>query len=132
MSGLWLMIGGLNGLIAMGAGAYGWHSLGADDAVREIFMMGVGYQMWHALAILATALLATRPEFEGSRLPSLAGIGFTLGTVLFSGTLYAYALLGYVLVEGAAPFGGFLLMAGWLAIIICGYKAVMSPGSNAP
>ena len=126
MAGLWLIIGGLNGLIAVGAGAYGWHSLGGDDAVREIFMMGVSYQIWHALAVLAVALLAARPELGHSRLPSLAGLCFALGIITFSGSLYAYTLLGYIPVTGAAPLGGFLLIAGWGLIMVMGWKVARS------
>jgi len=126
MAGLWLIIGGLNGLVAVGAGAYGWHSLGADDAIREIFMMGVSYQMWHALAVLAVALMAVRPEVSGSRLPTLTGLCFLAGIIAFSGSLYAYALLGYVPVTGAAPLGGMLLIAGWGLIMVMGWKIARS------
>ncbi len=126
MAGLWVIIGGLNGLIAVGAGAYGWHSLGADDAVREIFMMGVGYQMWHALAGLAAGLLACQPALAGSRIPALAGLCFCAGIIAFSGSLYAYALLGYIPVDGAAPVGGVLLMAGWVLIMLTGWRLARS------
>ena len=122
MPGLWLIIGGINGLIAVGAGAYGWHSLGADDAVREIFMMGVNYQMWHALALLAIGLLAARTEQAGSWPSIAAGLGFSTGIILFSGSLYAYGILGYVPLDGAAPVGGWLLMAGWIATIVMGWR----------
>jgi uncharacterized membrane protein YgdD (TMEM256/DUF423 family) len=122
MSGLWLIIGGLFGMTAVGAGAYGWHSLGEDDAIRQIFMMGVDYQMWHALALMIVAWMASRPELENSRLPLVAGIAFSSGILLFSGTLYLFALIGYVPVEGAAPTGGYLMMAGWGSLVICGWK----------
>ncbi len=130
MPGLWLIIGGLNGLIGVGAGAYGWHSLGADDAVREIFMLGVNYQMWHALAIVAVAISAGNSAMTGSRLPTLAGLCFTLGILLFSGTLYAYAIFGFVPVLNAAPAGGFLLMAGWGAIMVIGWKSLRQAGAS--
>jgi len=132
MAGLWLIVGGLNGLIAVGAGAYGWHSLGANDSVREIYMMGVNYQMWHALAILATGLTAGRPNFGGVRLANLAGLGFSLGIVLFSGTLYAYAVLGYIPVTGAAPVGGALLMAGWGLLMAIGWKTTRPRKAPTP
>ena len=132
MAGLWLIIGGLNGLIAVAAGAYGWHSLGADDSIREIFMMGVSYQMWHALAILAVAFAAARPDLDNSRLPTIAGLCFLVGIFLFSGTLYAYSLLGEILLDGAAPFGGFLLMAGWAALMMIGWKIVMAMDPPRP
>lgn len=122
MSGLWLIIAGLFGGSAVGAGAYGWHSLGENEATRQIFMMGVDYQMWHALALLGVAWVSTRREFASSKLPLLAGIAFSLGIVLFSGTLYLFAIVGYVMIEGAAPVGGYLMMAGWLTLMVCGWQ----------
>jgi len=122
MSGFWLIISGFFGMTAVGAGAYGWHSLGEDESTRQIFMMGVDYQMWHALALVAVAWISARPEFSSSRLPLLAGAGFSLGILLFSGTLYLFALMGYVLVEGAAPLGGYLMITGWATLMVCGWK----------
>lgn len=114
---LWLFLGALNGLVAVAAGAYGWHALAGDDGARKMFEIGVQYQMGHALALVAVAWLATR--LNGRRLIPVyvAGAGFTLGIILFSGTLYAFGLTGIVPVEGVAPTGGFLLMIGWLALM---------------
>jgi len=122
MSGLWLIIGGFFGASAVGAGAYGWHSLGEDEPIRQIFMMGVDYQMWHTLALMAVSWVSSRPDFQGSKLPLIAGIAFSTGILLFSGTLYLFALIGYVPLEGAAPTGGYLMMAGWASLMICGWK----------
>jgi uncharacterized membrane protein YgdD (TMEM256/DUF423 family) len=114
---LWLFLGALNGLAAVAAGAYGWHALAGDEGARKMFEIGVQYQMGHALALVAVAWLATRLEGR-RRIPvHVAGAGFTLGVILFSGTLYAFGLTGVVPVEGAAPAGGFLLMIGWLAVM---------------
>jgi len=123
MSGLWLIVAGFFGATAVGAGAYGWHSLDDNDSIRQIFMMGVDYQMWHALALIAVSWLVAQPQFKASKLPLFAGIAFSLGIVLFSGTLYLFALIGYVLIEGAAPLGGILMMVGWLALIVCGWQS---------
>lgn len=114
---LWLFLGAVNGLVAVAAGAYGWHSLGGDDGARKMFEIAVQYQMVHGLALLAVAWLATR--FDGRwRIPVyVAGASFTLGIILFSGTLYAFGLTGLVPVEGAAPTGGFLMMVGWGALM---------------
>lgn len=51
----------------------------------------------------------------GLTAPNVAGAAFTLGILLFSGSLYWFGLTGLVPVEGSAPAGGFLLMFGWLA-----------------
>jgi uncharacterized membrane protein YgdD (TMEM256/DUF423 family) len=123
MSGIWLIVAGFFGVTGVGAGAFGWHSLGENDPARQVFMMGVNYQMWHALALLGVAWIASRATFITSKLPLLAGLTFSLGIILFSGTLYLYAMSGYIVVKKAAPFGGWLMIAGWLTLMICGWKS---------
>jgi uncharacterized membrane protein YgdD (TMEM256/DUF423 family) len=118
----------LNGLVAVAAGAYGWHALGGDDGARTMFEIGVQYQMAHALALLAVAWLASREEGR-RRIPvHIAGAAFTLGSILFSGTLYAFGLTGLVSIEGAAPAGGFLLMIGWLALMWTAVRGLRQGG----
>ena len=113
---LWLFLGALNGLISVAAAAYGRHgALGA--ATREMFGIAAHYQMAHALALLAVAWLASRHVRGWLTAPNVAGAAFTLGILLFSGSLYWFALTGLVPVEGSAPTGGLLLMLGWLALM---------------
>ena len=119
--GVWLFLGGLNGLLAVAAGAYGWHRLGGD----EMFSMGSRYHMYHALALLAVGWLASIRPGRGAWPVHIAGAAFTLGILLFSGTLYAFALTGSVPLAGAAPIGGALFMLGWLVIGAIGLAAWM-------
>jgi len=112
---VWLFLGALNGLVAVCAGAYGWHELGGDDGARDMFAIGVQYQMMHALGLLAVAWLADRRG--RSPVVIVAGVAFAVGIVLFSGTLYAFGMTGAVPVEGAAPAGGFAFILGWLALM---------------
>ena len=121
--GVWLFLGGLNGLLAVAAGAYGWHLLGGD----EMFSMGSRYHMYHALALLAVGWLASIQPGRGAWAVHFAGAAFMLGMVLFSGTLYALALTGSVPLAGTAPVGGALLMLGWLVIGAIGLKTWMRP-----
>ncbi len=124
---IWLFLGGLNGLLAVMAGAYGWHDLEvADPVFRDIFLMGSDYQMKHALALLAVAWLASRRTAEsgvsgrqgsGAIAVHLAGLAFAIGIVLFSGSLYATGLTGAIPNINAAPAGGICLMLGWAALI---------------
>jgi len=114
---IWLLLAGINGLIAVLAGAYGWHALAADDGGRQIFQMGVSYHMWHALALLAVAWLAGRRDGAPPLPVRLAGVAFTVGMVLFSGSLYAVGLTGTAPVPYAAPVGGGSFMIGWAALI---------------
>ncbi|MFQ5619205.1 MAG: DUF423 domain-containing protein [Rhodospirillales bacterium] len=115
---LWLFLAALNGLLAMVAGAYGAHALEVTDTgFRDIFMTAVQYHMWHALALLAVACLASRPDAPGAPALRVAGWAFTIGIALFSGSLYARGVTGSVLVPGMAPAGGISLLLGWAALI---------------
>ena len=110
---LWLALAGLNGAIGVAAGAHGWHALGGD----AMFAIASTYQLVHAAALVGVAWLAARGGGRPGWPATVAGACFALGIVLFTGTLYALVLLGVVLVPGAAPVGGLLLIAGWLALV---------------
>ena len=113
---MWIILGGINGLLAVAAGAFGWHSLGGD----EIFMMGASNQMTHAMALVATGVLVhLKPDCKAL---TIAGWGFISGIILFSGTLYGMTLAGKVLVPYAAPVGGYALMLGWGCFAWVGWK----------
>lgn len=115
-SAVWLFLGALNGLVSVAAGAYGRHGP-FTDYQREMFAIGAEYQITHALALIACAWLAGRTG-ACRRLTLAAGIAFALGILLFSGTLYGFGATQTLPVAGAAPAGGFLLMAGWLALMV--------------
>lgn len=119
---IWLILGGLNGLAAVVAGAYGYHSLEADSEARDFFTIGVQYQMWYALALLGVAWLASHHKGGIRRVTAIAGWAFTGGVIMFSGSLYVAAITGDVLIPGVAPAGGVLLMVGWCVIIAVGLK----------
>ncbi|ADE55428.1 DUF423 domain-containing protein [Coraliomargarita akajimensis] len=110
-----LQIGAGYGLLGVALGAFGAHGLEAQlierDAV-EIWQTAVSYQMWHALAIVLIALLQQNKVHKPA-----AGWSFTLGTAIFSGTLYGIGLGGPRWLGAITPIGGLLMLAGWL--ILC-------------
>jgi uncharacterized membrane protein YgdD (TMEM256/DUF423 family) len=130
LGSVWLLLGATNGLIAVAAGAYGRHGFG-DDFPREMFAIGAEYQMWHALALLAVALLAGRPGMRQGLL-LVAGSGFTLGILLFCGSLYWLAAHGAPPVAGSAPLGGVLLMLGWVALIAEALRCFRTAAGRLP
>ncbi|MCK6455234.1 MAG: DUF423 domain-containing protein [Phycisphaerae bacterium] len=111
----WLLVSAVNGLVAVAAGAFGAHALKdrlpAPDLA--IFETGARYQMYHALALLAVAWLADRAP---SPLVTAAGWAFTIGCVIFSGSLYALTLSGLRWLGAITPIGGVGLMLGWLLL----------------
>ena len=92
---LWLAAGAANGFLAVALGAFAAHGLKGrlDEQALGWIQTGVQYQMFHALALIAVAWLASRQEAQIWSL-QLAGWGFLAGCVLFSGLLYVMALTG--------------------------------------
>jgi uncharacterized membrane protein YgdD (TMEM256/DUF423 family) len=90
--------------------AFAAHGI-ADPTAQRIVNSGVQMQGWHALALLGTALWAPR----GGMLAHVAGLAFTMGTVLFCGAVYSLGLAG-ISWGILAPTGGILLMLGWLLL----------------
>ena len=93
MDRTFLTVGAIAGLVGVALVAFGAHGLRGrlSPDMLAVFETGVRYQMYHALAILAIAVLTTRME---GRLLTAAGWLFSAGIVLFSGSLYVLALTG--------------------------------------
>ncbi len=116
---IWLLIGALNGALAVTLGAVGAHALGpaTSDATRAMFETAVRYHLIHSLALLGIAALAAHVQGTVSqRLLLATGAVFTAGIVLFCGGLYALSGLGMSVGARLAPFGGSLLIVGWLLL----------------
>jgi uncharacterized membrane protein YgdD (TMEM256/DUF423 family) len=119
MERLWVGIGALAGLSAVAMAAMTAHGLDAIGPARlQMARNAVQMQGWHALALVACGLWVGR----GGTLVDAAGAAFTLGLLLFCGSVYALAL-GQVRIGGAAPAGGTLLMLGWLLLAVSALRA---------
>jgi uncharacterized membrane protein YgdD (TMEM256/DUF423 family) len=115
-----LLIGAVNGFLAVAAGAFAAHGLEARVSPRalEIFQTGAQYHLTHALATIATALV-TGPAAARA---AIAGWLFTAGIVLFSGSLYFMVLADSNALVLATPLGGVTLLAGWAALAFAALK----------
>jgi uncharacterized membrane protein YgdD (TMEM256/DUF423 family) len=120
MDRVFLTLGALSGLVAVAAGAFGAHALrdrlSAD--MLSVFQTGVTYQMYHALALVLVGILLGRFSVDGSVWLSASGWLFVVGTVLFSGSLYALSLSGTTWLGAITPLGGVAFLAGWLTLAI--------------
>lgn len=104
-------------------GAFAAHILDKQLSEDELmsFQTGVRYQIYHALAILISAVLPLKNIRICSKL-------FVWGTLLFSGSIYLLTLdqimgvnfsgLGWI-----TPIGGLVLIAGWLQLIRTAYRS---------
>ena len=109
---IWLLLAGLNGLMAVAAGAFGAHGA-SDPQVRDWLRTGAQYQLVHAVAGLACfgfMRMAIVPA-------GWAGWLFGLGGLVFGASLYLMALTGVRLLGAVTPIGGLLMMLGWVAVI---------------
>lgn len=113
---IWTAFAALNGAVAVGAGAYASHGLAGDPRAQELFRLAGQYQMWHALALVALVVLASRAGGTARLALRLAGWLFVAGILLFSGTLYALATTGPLPVGMTAPLGGSAFMLGWVVL----------------
>ena len=121
MDRLLVGLAGALGFLGVALGAFGAHGLraifeaAADGARRaEWWETAVRYHLVHALAVAFAAFLATRASGIA---PRVAGISFTLGVLVFSGTLYAMALGAPRWLGAVTPIGGVALLIGWGAVI---------------
>jgi len=126
MYGKWIGLAALNGLIAVEAGAFGAHALKSRLSADQLatFDVGVRYQMYHAVALLAVAWVIS---IHPSRLATGAGVCMAVGIVLFSGSLYGICLGQWRWLGPITPLGGLFLMAGWLLLAIAGFQVATKP-----
>lgn len=110
-------MGALYGFLAVSLGAFGAHALKErlTPDLAVIFETGVRYQMYHALALMATALALA---FSSNYWMYAAGWLFFLGTLIFSGSLYILALSAVRAWGAITPIGGLLLLTAWLCLFI--------------
>lgn len=115
MDRLFFALGSLAAFLAVALGAFGAHGLKSRLApeMLAIFDVGVRYQVYHALALLAVAWAAAR--WPGPWVQA-AGWLFLAGIVIFSGSLYALSLTGVRWLGAITPLGGVAFLAGWACL----------------
>ncbi len=112
--------------VALGAfGAHGLQNVTSDEKIIHGFQTGVQYQVYHALALLALAVIIEKmpgkPVIWSARC-------FITGILLFSGSLY---LLTFLKIQGssavsfvgpATPIGGVFFIAGWVLLFVAALR----------
>ncbi|WP_417850074.1 DUF423 domain-containing protein [Thalassoglobus sp.] len=136
----WLRVGAVMGFLAVVFGAFAAHGLEEPliklygDQTKKVmgveipatqkyladFKTGAEYQMYHALAIIALALVPA--SIEG-RSRDIAGWSFLLGILLFSGSLYVLVLTGQTKLGMITPLGGVFFLVGWVALGISAFPS---------
>ena len=120
-----LTVGALFSGLGVLIGAFGAHGLKPDLLAHQTvdtFETAVRYQMYHGLALLLYgAIVNTNPN----QLLRWSSISWVAGVLLFSGSLYAYALSGVRTIAIITPFGGLAFLIGWLLFAIGQWQTKM-------
>jgi len=115
-------LSGILGLTGVALGAFGAHALKESllaHGTLDVWETGVRYHLVHAVALLALAASPARAAGNaGMDWRICAGRAWAIGVVLFSGSLYGYALGGPHFLVFLTPLGGLTLLFGWVAVIV--------------
>ena len=123
MPQIFLIAGALFGATGVAAGAFGAHALKARLSPESLatWDTAVLYQLVHALALLAVAGLIRVSDLTDPRASTtgyvVAGWGFIVGVLLFSGSLYGLTLGGLRILGPVTPIGGIALLTGWFGLL---------------
>ena len=111
---LWIRLVAVSGALLVLLGAFAAHGL--DDhltlAQRTAYDTAVFYHAVHTLALLGVLNLTI-----DSRWLVRSAWCFAIGTVLFSGSLYALAITDISPLGMITPFGGVAFILGWLLLL---------------
>ncbi|SFC51852.1 Uncharacterized membrane protein YgdD, TMEM256/DUF423 family [Parapedobacter composti] len=121
-----ILVASFFGLSAVALGAFGAHGLeGRITAERlETWETAVDYQFYHTVALL---FLATFSRAKNTYI-RFSFITFTLGILLFSGSLYLLSTRAVTGVGNPAilgpvtPIGGLCFILGWLGLFVATIK----------
>ncbi|AOH57248.1 hypothetical protein ABE28_023120 [Peribacillus muralis] len=118
---LFIILGAINGFIAVALGAFGAHGLEGKipDKYLETWQTAVQYQMFHAVGLLVIGLLAGKIS---SPLINWSGWLMLIGIILFSGSLFVLSVTQIKVLGAITPLGGVSFLTAWVLMIIAAYK----------
>ena len=111
-----IMLAALFAAMAVVVGAFSAHALQQQLSAKELQWLATAaaYQQYHALALLAVALLMVCTG--KSKCLMLSSYAFIVGIVLFSGSLYFLAFSNSTALVYLTPLGGLAFIVAWLAL----------------
>ncbi|HEV8247856.1 MAG TPA: DUF423 domain-containing protein [Polyangiaceae bacterium] len=112
-----ITVGGISAALAVALGAFGAHGLSKSLSPERLNLWETAAR-YHLLIALATALFGVLRLYK----PGGAGSGvlLSIGSLAFSGSLYALALGAPRWLGAITPLGGLCLIAGLLAFAWAG------------
>lgn len=119
-----IFMGALFSGIAVALGAFGAHALREQLSAKNLatFEVGVRYQFYHGLALILLGI-AHRTGAISGRITNWATLGFVVGMVFFSGSIYLLALTDLTWPGPITPLGGVLFMASWILTMVMAWPS---------
>ena len=116
-----LITGSLLSMLSVVLGAFGAHYLKntLNDYSLSVFQTGVLYQFFHSIGIILVVLLSISKDNLNL---DLSIWFFTLGIILFSGSLYLLAITGIKWLGAITPIGGLFFILGWMFLFLKSLK----------
>lgn len=117
-----ISLGALNLMLAVILGAFGAHGLKERVTPEQLawWHTGVNYHFWHALGLFGIGLLLlNQPALNAAR---SAGWLLQIGTIIFSGSLYAMTLGAPRWFGAITPIGGLAFIVGWAVLAWATFK----------
>ncbi|AFF24088.1 DUF423 domain-containing protein [Pasteurella multocida] len=124
MKNKWLFIAALSGFFCIAFGAFAAHGLEKILTPKALAWIetGLKYQFFHTVALMVLGTLQLYLKADTDRVINWIGSTWSLGIVLFSGSLYALALGATKSVAWLTPIGGTLFLIGWAMLAYRSYK----------
>ena len=111
----WVAVAGVLGTLSVIAGAFGAHGLRESVTPERLSAWHTAshYALMHSVALLALSGWGAAT----GRLITLPAVLWTVGVVLFSGSIFGLVLWEIRALGPVTPLGGLLLIAGWVSLI---------------
>ncbi|MFY0672008.1 MAG: DUF423 domain-containing protein [Bacteroidia bacterium] len=108
-----MLFGAVLGLLAVAIGAFGAHLLSEIMTAKEManFQTGSDYHFVHSIMLVFIGYYSNRKQ--KSKALIISGYSFLLGILLFSFSLYGYAIFNGTWMAMITPVGGLALIIGW-------------------
>ncbi|MCX6148259.1 MAG: DUF423 domain-containing protein [Candidatus Kapabacteria bacterium] len=113
-----IVTGALFAFLAVLFGAFGAHALHnilMQNSTLDTFETAVRYHFYHSFAILIVAIFYERMQIKNLR---IAFYLFSLGIIVFSGSLYILSLTNILILGAITPIGGLCFLIGWGLVLI--------------
>ncbi|NQY52045.1 MAG: DUF423 domain-containing protein [Campylobacteraceae bacterium] len=103
-------------------GAFGAHALKTilDDYSLNVFELAIRYSFYNTIALFALAFISTL--LINQKKIKISFYLIFIGTLVFTCSLYALALLGKPILGAITPIGGALIIIGWIITFYVIYK----------